>query len=227
MAGIYETIMQLPLFQGVSTEKVSALVEKAHFEFLKYEDGEKIVEVGEVCNKVRFVISGSVRITNGFTYRNISVTHVIDAPNVLCIDHLFGANTTAPCTITSYGTCGIMQFDKLEYLDILRTDKLFIINVLNILSRNSQKAIRGSIALHNGNVAERIAMYISILTEHRSRNIELRFRQKDLCQVLGIQRPTLVNALEQLQEEGIITFSPTSIFVSNRKMLLKKLTSTE
>ena len=36
MNSMYQQMMQLPLFQGVSTEKITALVEKLPFHFLKF-----------------------------------------------------------------------------------------------------------------------------------------------------------------------------------------------
>ena len=46
MESIFEILMDLPLFQGVSREKLSELIEKTPFHFLKYADGEQIIASG-------------------------------------------------------------------------------------------------------------------------------------------------------------------------------------
>ena len=36
MNSMYENLMQLPIFQGISRNKISELIEKTKFNFLKY-----------------------------------------------------------------------------------------------------------------------------------------------------------------------------------------------
>ena len=61
MENIYQTLMQLPLFQGVSRSKLLELVEKTRFHFLKYEEGEKVITRSESCSHLKFLLSGSLR----------------------------------------------------------------------------------------------------------------------------------------------------------------------
>lgn len=61
MDSMYDVLLQLPLFQGVSRAKISELIEKTKFHFLKYKSGEQIVSKGEECTHLKFLISGCVR----------------------------------------------------------------------------------------------------------------------------------------------------------------------
>ena len=58
MNSMYQQLMQLPLFQGVSTEKITALVEKLPFHFLKFRNGDQIFAAGEPCTHIKFIVSG-------------------------------------------------------------------------------------------------------------------------------------------------------------------------
>ena len=40
MDSMYDVLLQLPIFQGVSRNKISELIEKMKFHFLKYPDGD-------------------------------------------------------------------------------------------------------------------------------------------------------------------------------------------
>ena len=62
MNSMYEILMDLPLFQGVSHSKISELIEKIKFHFLKYLNGEQFIASGDVCSQLRFIISGKARI---------------------------------------------------------------------------------------------------------------------------------------------------------------------
>ena len=55
---MYQQLMQLPLFQGVSTDKITSLVEKLPFHFLKFRNGEQIFAAGDQCTHMRFIVSG-------------------------------------------------------------------------------------------------------------------------------------------------------------------------
>lgn len=61
MDSMYDVLLQLPIFQGVSRNKISELIEKMKFHFLKYPDGEKIVTSREECNHLKFLTSGEIR----------------------------------------------------------------------------------------------------------------------------------------------------------------------
>ena len=49
MDSMYDVLLQLPLFQGVSRMKMSEIIEKTRFHFLKYQDNEIIAHRGEEC----------------------------------------------------------------------------------------------------------------------------------------------------------------------------------
>ena len=211
--------MQLPLFHGVSAQQLSALVEKMPFHFLKFSDGERIIDEGDTCTHVRFVVSGKVRVSMRFTNLKVTIEQTLEAPNVLGPDYLFGLDTSYPFNVTAEGECGIMQLRKSDYVNIVQADKVFLFNILNYLSRNSQRFTAGVLAMKQGSVTERIALIVSILTTQLSSDITISFLQKDLCTLLGTQRTTLIHALDILKDEGIIDYTTTQITILNLSAL--------
>ena len=211
--------MQLPLFHGVSAQQLSALVEKMPFHFLKFNDGERIIDEGDTCTHVRFVVSGKVRVSMRFTNLKVTIEQTLEAPNVLGPDYLFGLDTSYPFNVTAEGECGIMQLRKSDYVNIVQADKVFLFNILNYLSRNSQRFTAGVLAMKQGSVTERIALIVSILTTQLSSDITISFLQKDLCTLLGTQRTTLIHALDILKDEGIIDYTTTQITILNLSAL--------
>ena len=83
MDSMYKILMGLPIFQGVSHAKISELIEKIKFHFLKYTDGETIVDVDEPCTNLKFLISGSVRLETLNLNRRIKVLQTLNAPNII------------------------------------------------------------------------------------------------------------------------------------------------
>lgn len=227
MDSMYDVIMDLPLFQGVGHDKISELIEKTPFHFLKYKKGEVIVNAGEPCRHVRFIISGEVSIELCSVNKKVSLVEILEAPNVIGADFLFGKDTIYPFTATAETNCGILQIKKDDYIKILRSDKVFLFNLLNNLSRNSQKSICGILSLSSGTVAERLAFFVISLTQRGGKRIKINYKQKDICQLFGVQRASFMNALASLKEEGIIDFTTSEIIINDRDKMHEILHSSD
>lgn len=224
MDSMYEILMGLPLFKGVSYKRISEVIEHTHFHFLKYGPGDTIVGAGDACTHIKFVISGSVNMVVSNIHDRFRVSQTISAPDVLAPDFLFGRNTNYPCTITAIDTADILQIEKQEWLKILNTDPVFLLNFLNILSMNAQKAVEGVLALASGSLEERIAFWIISLTQRQATDIVLIARQRDLYAMFGVQRSSFIAVLDNLKQRGFIDYTPTEIRVNNRRDMITLLT---
>ncbi|MBQ7941748.1 MAG: Crp/Fnr family transcriptional regulator [Muribaculaceae bacterium] len=225
MESMYEKLMELPLFQGVSRDKLSELIEKTPFHFVKYNKGQQIVSANDNCTHIRFIISGDVRIDISSTNRRVAVSETLSGPDVIGADYLFGRNTFYPFNATALTECGILQIVKADFINILMSDKVFLFNMLNMLSRNSQKSTFGIMALSSGSIAERLAFIVTSLTQKGSKDIKIVYKQKDLCSILGVQRSSLIHALEKMNIDGVIDYTMTEIKVNSREALLEILHS--
>ncbi len=220
---MYEILLGLPLFSGVSRERLSQVVGMAKFHFLKYLPGETIVRAGEQCTHIKFIISGQGRFTVSNHDGRFLVSQTLTAPDVIAPDCLFGSVTSYPCTGVAIEPTGILQITKADYLKILNLDQIFLFNYLNILSMNAQKSTQGILAVTTGNLEDRIALWIVALTQRRGTDITLTCRQRDLYSHFGVQRTSLIPTLESLRERGILTYSQNEIRINSREMLTDML----
>ena len=219
MDSMYDVLLQLPLFQGVSRAKMSEIIEKTRFHFLKYQDNEIIARRGEECTHMKFIVSGSARAELKNINGKIRVTETLHAPNILYPNHLFGRNTTYPSEVTAKENCGIMQIDKQAFVTLIQQSPIFIINLLNILSRHSQKSLETFLALSSGSVKERMAFWILSFTQRSATDVQIICKLKDLYTFFGVQRSVFMTALNELCDEGIITYSSQGIELLNRHKL--------
>lgn len=225
MDSMYEILMALPLFKGVSHERLSEIVEKAKFHFLKYLEGETVVTAGDRCDHMQFVISGSVRVTMSNPDGRFRVSQTLKAPDVIAPDFLFGRATHYPCSVTAIEPAGILKITKADYINILNSDNVFLFNYINTLSMNSQKAIEGVLAVAAGSLEERIAFWIVALTQPSGQDITLTCRQRDLYALFGVQRSSFLATLDSMKQRGIIDYSPNEIRILSRRDLLNMLLS--
>lgn len=219
MDSMYEILLGLPLFKGVSRERLSEVIGSVKFHFLKYLPNDTIVSAGEPCTHIKFIISGSTRLTIANNDSRFLVSQTLSAPDVIAPECLFGTVTSYPCSGVAIEPTGILQISKADYLRILNMDQIFLFNYLNILSMNAQKATHGILAITTGNLEERIAVWILALTQRRGTDITLACRQRSLYSLFGVQRTSLKATLESLQERNIITYSSSEIRVKSRQSL--------
>lgn len=221
---MYEILMGLPIFQGVSHAKISELIEKIKFHFLKYTGGETIVDVDEPCTNLKFLISGSVRLETLNLNRRIKVLQTLNAPNIIGAEYLFGKRTSYPYSVKAHPIAGLMQVEKADFLKILKSDIVFLFNTLNYLSRNSQTPTEAVLSLTSGSVAERVAFWIGSLTYRGSSEIVIESKQKDMYTMLGIQRSAYINTLEELRDKGVLDFTSGAVYINDRDALLSEMT---
>ncbi len=212
--------MQLPLFQGVSTEKITALVEKLPFHFLKFRNGEQVFAAGDPCTHIKFIVSGQVRLETPFPKLRITMHQTVSNPHVLAAEYLFGRDTAYPYTAISDGACGILQLRKSDYIKMITSDKVFLFNILNYLSSGSQRSLLMPLTVKDGSVAERLAMIVDNLSISGATNIGFRYKQKDLCTLLGTQRTTLVSMLDRLSDQGIVEYDSNELKILDLQGLI-------
>ena len=221
MDSMYEILKGLPLFHGATTERISDIVGKAKFHFLKYLAGERIITAGEQCTHIKLIISGDARVTITNDSQRFKVSQTRSAPSVIAPEFLFGRATNYPCTVDAITDTGILQISKNDYMTILNRDHVFLYNFLNILSMNAQKSVDGILALSSGELEERIAFWIIALTQTNGTNIKVTCRQRDLYSLFGVQRTSFIATLESMKQRGIIDYNSTEIIVLSRPDLAK------
>lgn len=216
---MYENLMGLPLFNGVSYNRISEIVGGTRLAFLKFLPGEKIVMAGDPCTRLMFVIGGKVRLSIRNSSDRFIVSQTLEAPSVISPDFLFGRNTLFPASVTAIDTVSIMEIEKNDFITIIRSDEVCLFNYLNFISTNAQKAIDGVVALTSGSLEERIAFWIIALTQRDAKDIVLACRQRDLYSMFGVQRSSFINTLDSMKERGLIDYGPTEIRVISRNDL--------
>lgn len=223
MKSMFELLMNLPLFKGVSHNRIAEIVGEVKLHFLKYPAGEVVTRVGESCDHLTFVISGSVRLYIENDSGRFAVYQTLKAPAVITPDFMFGRFTKYPCTVEAVESTGILKISKQDFVNILAKDSVFLFNYLNTLSVNAQKSMKGILWLTNGSIDERIAFWIIALTQPGSTDIRLVCRKRDLCSLFGVQRATFEAGLKDMKDRGLIDYTTKELFIHNRTDLLRLL----
>lgn len=223
MDSMFEILMGLPLLKGVSAERMEKTVGSSKFHFLKYPPGETVFHAGDPCTDIAFILAGTVKLTIRSADGRFAVSQLIDGRDVISPDFLFGRKTNYPGDVIAHDTVSILRIPKSDYINILTSDHIFLFNYLNLLSMNAQKSVERILAVSSGDVAERIAYWISAMTQPRSHGIVLECSRRDLTTLFNTPRSVLKAALEDMKARGLVDYTPHSITVTDRQALIALL----
>lgn len=223
MDSMFDLLSEIPLFRGVTRERISQTVGTTKFHFLKFSAGQVIAEPGESCTHLQIVLSGRVRVTISNEDGRLVVAQTLTGPDVIAPDFLFGPVTVCPAKVEALDEVSVIRISKNDYVKILSSDDIFLYNYLNYLSMNAQKCVDGVLAMTSGSIEERLAMWIIALTQPGGTDITVTCRQRDLNSMFGVVRSSFIAALDRLVEKGVITYVSGIISVTDRRRVLDVL----
>lgn len=213
---MYDLMLELPIFQGLSHEQLTAILEKVPFHFKKYRPNEYLVRSGDPCDEVLFILSGRVRMVTP-TYRdNILIAEDFEAPHTVPFYYLFGRETKGRSSIYAQGAVGAMTIDKENFLRMIETNRLMLINVLNILSSHAQKQHLVLDSTGESSPQIRLAKWLLAYTSRPTKNIIVDAERKDWCSLLNLDDIQFKQALDNLERENYIECQDGKLKLTDR-----------
>lgn len=220
MSTMYEMIMDLPLFKGVGKDHVSSFLEKTNVNFVNYEAGDLIVSKGEDVNMVRFVIAGDVRIIHELNGCGIRVEELSHKGRVLGVDRLYGMATGYSCDVYAHSRTSIMEFSKEQYLRLLRTDNIYLLNFFNYLSRRAQRPVEAVETYTSGSIRSKLSLLLSILTDSESEGLVISATPEDLSAYLAVDKVEVESWINDAQRDGVVKYEDGEMKIVSRESFL-------
>lgn len=216
MASMFDTIMNLPLFQGITREQLSLFLEKTQLSFLNYNATDTILKYGDPIDQVLCVISGEIKVCHKLTHDgSLTLFQTIPAQTVIAPQRLYGLKRTAAATVTANSDCCIMAFSKQQYQSLLQKHPIFLINYLNYLSLRAQK--NDVILPHfpGGNLASHLSRIIAAYVDHQANRVEFTASLEALSRLTNLDSNTLKAQIITLQAADAIEFNNDSIIIKD------------
>lgn len=220
MNSMYVTIMDLPLFKGISEAHVSAFLEKTHVDFVNYAKGDILYRRHDECRDMRYVITGSVCRSHCHISETCTINEVLHPGSVLGADRLFGMDTRYPSQAEALTDVSVMTFSKEQYLRLLASDEIYLINVLNFLSRRVQRSIDSLRFVYSGTLIGNLAYWLATLTEVDSDSIEIQTTIPSLAALTNISQASVRSQISELQQAGLANYTPGRIRILSRSEII-------
>ncbi len=217
---MYEMLMDLPLFKGVGKDQISYFLEKTNIDFLNYSDSATVVDCGDPVKMIKFVISGRVRIIHPLNSASISVEEIAGFGRVLGAERLFGITTGYPYRVEALGKTSVMEFSKEQYVNLLHSDRIYILNFFNYLSLRAQRPVEAMMHYSHDDIRSRLCVLISMLTDPGSAGLAINATDEALAGYCGKTREEVSSWKGAAQEAGLITVSEGCIRIRSRMEFL-------
>lgn len=217
MPSMYEKIMSVPLFIGLSHEQISAFLEKTPITFSQFEKNEIVQEKTDIVNNYSCMVEGELEITHNIgIWQNLTLIETIDKPFTLNAERMFGINRESGVDIRATRRTSIMEFSKEQFLKILKSDNIVMLNYLNQLCLKGQMAAMAFESYPNYLLSDFITQSLLLYTSKLCRQVEFRFDTLDLSFYLNLHQSEVIDWIDVLHKQGKIIRTSDGFIVNDR-----------
>lgn len=217
---LYDNLLALPLFQGMSRSDLAMVAGQTKFDFHKFSDGKIVAKEGDPCRHFRFLLKGELLVesfSDDYAYR---VVEDISAPEIIQPEHLFGLHQRYTRNYTTKGDCNMMQLDKKEVLKLTNQYEIFRLNLLNIVATQTQKANHRVWRKAPEEVRDHIIRFFESHCTRPAGEKMFYIKMRRLALEVNDSRLDVSKALNDLQEQGLIELFRGRIHIPALEKLL-------
>ncbi len=219
MTTMYELLLQLPILQGLSYGQLTDIIEKIPFSFEQYVAGDVIHDKGELCEEVLFVLNGQVQqITPTFGNR-IRIIQEFNGPHTLSFYYLFGAETQSISRLVAQTKAGIMKVGKMQFLKMLQSNSIMLVNVMNMLSTHAQKQ---HVAMEFTGLSDpslRLASWLLAFTDRKATGITVEASEESWLSLLRLEKSSFWRCVAILEGRGCLEIENGTLKLTDRYAL--------
>lgn len=211
---MFEKLQQLPLFTALTKHELMSIVEKAKFHFAKHAEGSTIATQNEPCERIVYVLSGTVLTERHDDSLKIILSEHIDRqPMLLELHSTWGMSHRFERTYT-FGSAGsTCSIDKHTICEIVSEYDNVRINMLNLLCTRVQQSIavtRQPLATAVGQRFLRFVLAQSAVPYGRK---TLYAKMQDVARHIDVTRLNLSAALHQWQDQGLVEIRRNAVHI--------------
>lgn len=216
---MFDTLLQLPLFQGLAQEDFTNILGKVKLHFVRHKAGVCIIKAGEVCNRLVFVLKGEVEAFTTKADIPYGVTEFFQAPYLLEPQSMFGMNTSFVTNYTASAETDTVSISKSFVLNELFKYEIFRLNYMNIISNRAQNLNGRFWTKADEGLESHIANFILNRTERPAGRKIIKIKKEDLAVIVNDTRMGVSKALNNMQQAGLLELRRGEIVIPDAARL--------
>lgn len=201
---LYDKLLELPLFQGLSKENLAVIVSQTKLGFIKLRSGQEIVRAGEPCEALYILMSGMMEVETKSDDYGYTFLEELTAPQTIQIESIFGLKPRYTRTYRAKGVCNFLSLEKNELIKLLDAYLIFRINFLNAVSTYAQRLSRLPWKYHPNTIQGRLIHFFSTHCLSPVGKKVLVVKMIKLAEELNDTRLEVSKGLNELEEQGLV-----------------------
>ena len=202
MESMFDTLLQLPLFQGLAQDDFTAILEKVKLRFAKHQPGEVLAEAGQTCGALLFILRGEAVSTTLSPAGDYRLTEYLPAGTLIEPQALFGMHTHYAATYVARVQTHTVSIDKSFVMTELFHHHIFLLNYLNMVTNRAQTLAWRRWQRMGGSAEMRIAGFLLSLLDRPTGTKLFQIRLDTLSDIVGESRAGTARALHAMEERG-------------------------
>lgn len=212
---MYDALLQLPLFQGLGKNDLTCILDKVKIHFSKHKSGDIILKKGEMCNKLVFLLNGTIQSESSDKENIFFLYETIQAPFLIEPYSLFGWSTEYIATYSAVTACDLMTIEKSYLLSELNNYEIIRLNYMNILSNRVQMLNERLWMNLAEKINTRIIDFIWLHSIVSGGEKILKIKMDDLAKLLDSTRIRISKALNDMKNREMMTLHRGEIHIAD------------
>lgn len=220
---MYENLLKLPYFQGMSKDELTAILDKVKFDFSRHTNGEPLLSYNQNCENFVILIQGKVESRRHITDGDYALHETLEAPYAIEPGSLFGMNNCYRHSYYSNGDSGLLSINKSYLYSEFSKHNIFGINLLNLISHHEQQL--DTLIWRNipQSIEGRIVRFIALRSQTLTGAKKLIIKMEELAKQLSEARINISRALNNMQQQELLTLSRKEIYIPSFEKLLSAM----
>ena len=220
METMFDTLLQLPLFQGLCHEDFTSILDKVKLHFIKHKVGETIIESGSSCKQLCFLLKGEVSIVTNSKENIYTVIEQMEAPYLIEPQSLFGMSTHYTSSYIAHTEAHTVSISKAFVLSDLFKYDIFRLNYMNIVSNRAQNLYSRLWEEPAQDLKNKIIRFFLLHCEKTQGEKIFKVKMDDLARYLDDTRLNTSKALNELQDNGVLELRRKEILIPDAVKLV-------
>lgn len=226
---LYDKLLGLPLFQGMSSSDLQNVVAHAKIGFLKHNRNQVIVAADMPCKNLIFLLDGDVEVTTSFTPSasdatpcesittadSFTVTEYISVPSLIEPECLFGISQRYTATYRTLTQCHFITISKDVLASLLSQYVVFRLNYLNILSTLAQRRRKELCRIPLPDTQGRVVAFLRSHCQNLTGKKVFRIKMQQLADAINDNRLDVSIVLNRLDDQSSIILQRGIITIPN------------
>ena len=217
----FDRLLLLPLFQGIGKNDFWEIAEQIKIAFHKKAAGHVVAKQGELCDKLYFILSGTLRIERPSDDRRYRLSEWNDKPSVIQPECLFGLTTRYTRDYIAETDLQYFEIDKAAIREVLFFYPTFRLNYLNMLSGMIQTATKHTWRSQPADLTERFIKFVADRSLKPAGRKEFSIDMPTLADELLTTRLNVSRMLNKLADQELIHISRKKIIIPQLEKLIQ------